>query len=212
MRKIDKSIILSTKYKQWEEDFGSSNHPEYNSSANKFYTDIVMNLLHSQEGLCAYTEMRLCAKELIENSNWEDGRYKLENPEFKGQLDHFDLSLKKEKAWLWSNLFVIDTDINTKVKGRQDIDYILKPDAESYDEDELLEYDCNMHIFIANTSLDEQEQQRVNKMILKLGINFDPVIDQRKEFLNDKFAMKRFGLEVEVNQFPTAYKMCKNIL
>ncbi len=211
MRKIDKSIILSTKYKQWEEDFGSSNHPEYNSSANKFYTDIVMNLLHSQEGLCAYTEMRLCAKELIENSNWEDGRYKLENPEFKGQLDHFDPLLKKEKAWLWSNLFVIDTDINTKVKGRQDIDYILKPDAESYDEDELLEYDCNMHIFIANTSLDEQEQQRVNKMILKLGINFDPVIDQRKEFLNDKFEMKRFGLEVEVNQFPTAYKMCNKI-
>jgi hypothetical protein len=212
MRKIDKSNILSTKYKQWEESIRDRNHPEYNSSNNKFYTDIVMNLLHIQEGLCAYTEMRLCAKELIENSNWEDGRYKFDNPEFKGQLDHFDPSLKKEKAWLWSNLFVIDTDINTKVKGKQDIDDILKPDTESYNEDELLEYDCNMHIFVANSSLGEEEQQRINKMILKLGINFDPVIDQRKEYLNDKFAMKRFGLEVEVNQFPTAYKMCKNIL
>lgn len=55
MRKIDKSKILSTVYKNWEEnlEINNQNHPAYDSNASKFrfYKDIVMNLFHVQGGL-----------------------------------------------------------------------------------------------------------------------------------------------------------------
>ena len=182
MRKIDKTKILSTE-KAWEEQFelNNQNHPEYDSSKNKFYYDVVMNLLNVQVGLCAFTEMRLCSDEVINENNWKEGKYSINKPEFKGQLDHFNPNLKPTKAWLWDNLFVIDTDINTKVKGKQDIDDILKPDTDSYKESELFEYDCKEHIFIANTELNRENQDRINEMIFKLGINYDPIIDLRKD-------------------------------
>ena len=71
MRKINKNKILSTKYKEWEEQLeqNKQNHPEYASSKNEFYNDVVMNLLNAQGGLCAYTEMRLCSEKTIKNSN-----------------------------------------------------------------------------------------------------------------------------------------------
>lgn len=211
MRKIDKTKILSTEYKAWEEQFeqNNQNHPEYDSSKNKFYYDVVMNLLNVQGGLCAFTEMRLCSDELINENNWNKGKYSINKPGFKGQLDHFNPNLKKTKAWLWDNLFVIDTDINTKVKGKQDVDNILKLDTDSYDESELFEYDCKEHIFIANTELDKETQDRINEMIFKLGINYDPIIDLRKEYLSDKLSLKKFGLDYEINQFPTAFNICK---
>jgi len=211
MRKIDKSKIFSTRYKDWEAGLEKKGiaHPVYNSSKNKYYKDVVLNLLHVQGGLCAYTEMKLCPKELIEKSNWKNGSFIEDNPQFKGQLDHFDPDLKTDKAWLWDNFFMVDTDINTKVKGKKKIDPILKPDLEAYREEELLEYDCNMHIYIPNSSLDVEKQNKVKEMILKLGINFDPVIDSRKEYLNDKLTQKNFGIPIEINQFPTAFKMCE---
>ncbi len=211
MRKIDKTNILSTEYKNWEEEFETKeqNHPKYNSSNNKqHYTDVVMNLLHNQNGLCAYTEMRLCSNDLISEDNWKEGKYINRKPEILGQLDHFDPELKDTKGWLWDNFFFIDTDINTKVKGKKEVDDILKPDKSDYNENDLLEYDSKNHIFIANTDLEEDIQVRINAMILKLGINFDPIIDKRKEYLNDKLEMRKFGLDYEINQFPTAFKLC----
>jgi hypothetical protein len=210
MRKIDKTKILSTQYKSWEESLETqdSNHPKYNSSKNDHYIDVVMNLLNVQGGLCAYTEMRLCPFTLIGNENWQNGKYINRHPEIKGHLDHFDPLLKASTGWLWDNFFFIDTDINTKVKGKHDVDNILKPDEQDYFEDTLLEYDPENHIFIANTELDSETRDRINKMIIKLGINFGPVIDLRKEYLGDKLALKKFGLDYEVTQFPTAYKMC----
>ena len=50
MRKIDKSTVLSTKYKEWEEDLEVDKHPKYDSSKNKYYHDIKMSLLHCQNG------------------------------------------------------------------------------------------------------------------------------------------------------------------
>jgi hypothetical protein len=210
MRKIDKTNILSTQYKTWEESLEEqdSNHPKYNSSKNEHYIDVVMNLLNVQGGLCAYTEMMLCSKELLEEDNWQEGRYINRNPEIKGQLDHFDPSLKVGKGWLWNNFFLIDTDINTKVKGKHEVDNILKPDESDYSEDALLEYDLENHIFIANTELDTEIRDRINAMIIKLGINFSPVIDLRKDYLRNILTMKKYGLDYVITQFPTAYKMC----
>ena len=210
MRKIDKTKILSTQYKSWEEslEVQGSDHPKYNSSKNENYVDVVMNLLYAQDGLCAYTEMRLCPVALIGNDNWQNGKYVNRHPEIKGHLDHFDASLKTSKGWLWNNFFFIDTDINTKVKGKHEVDNILKPDEPDYSEDTLLEYDPENHIFIANTELNSAIRDRINSMILKLGINFGPVIDLRKDYLRNILAMKKFGLDYKVTQFHTAFKMC----
>jgi len=212
MRKIDKTKILSTHYKSWEEKLEGNlqNHPDYKSSKirKEHYIDIVMNLLHNQQGLCGYTEMRLCPLELLGENYWNEGRYVNRNAEVKGQLDHFDPLLKINKGWIWDNFFFIDTDVNTKVKGKLEVDAIMKPDSPDYSEDQFLNYDIENHIFFANTELEKGTQDRVNAMILTLGINFGPVIDLRKEYLRDKLAMKKFGLYYEVNQFPTAFKMC----
>ena len=55
MRKLNKSKILSTEFKKWEEELERSEkaHPGYNSSSRRFYKDIVANLLNIQNGLCA---------------------------------------------------------------------------------------------------------------------------------------------------------------
>lgn len=210
MRKIDKTKILSTNYKSWEEELeiNGQDHPRYNSSKNEHYIDVAMNLLYNQGGLCAYTEMRLCPLELLTRDKWHEGGYLNRKPEIKGQLDHFDPSLKINKGWMWNNFFFIDTDVNTKVKGKQEVDAIMKPDDPDYSEDQLLNYDIENHIFFANTELDKGIQDRINAMILTLGINFGPVIDLRKDYLRNILAMRKFGLDYEVTNFPTAYKMC----
>lgn len=132
MQFIDKSDsqILSTEYKQWVDGLekGNNVHPEN----SKYRPDVVMNLLYCQKGVCAYTEMRLCASELVSKSKWKNGRYKEPPPDKFGSLEHFDPRLKIERFWKWENLFMVHSDINTK-KGRRDVDDILKPDSPGYD-------------------------------------------------------------------------------
>lgn len=127
MRKIDKTKILSGQYKKWEEEFAKRQqiHDDYNSSQNIYYVDVVMNLLHVQMGLCAFTERRLCSDQLFDEKKWVNGKYSNRHPEIFGHLDHFDA-----------------------------------------------------------------------------------VVDARKEYLEDKLAQKRFGLEYTLNQYPTAFSMC----
>ena len=80
-----------------------------------------------------------------------------------------------------------------------------------YDEYQLLEYDKYTHLFIANTDLDEDLQDRVNKMIKVLCINKVKTI--RRDYLNDlvePIIEKRATWdEPEVKQFPTAFEMIK---
>jgi hypothetical protein len=195
MRKIDKTQILSTKYKKWEAELERSNlqHPKYNSSKFRFYKDIVMNLFYCQNGLCAYTEQRLCEEEFFDFKHWEDGIYTIEKPAFFGQLEHFDESLKAKKNdkeglkdWLWDNLFMVNSDINTKIKGSKSIDYILKPDNPNYNPFELLQYNLDTHEFSVNTKNDNltaDEKERIERMIETLGLNYHPVTKARKRFL-----------------------------
>ena len=218
MRKLDKTKILSTEYKKWEESFtqNSENHPEYNSTKNDFYTDIFTNLLNIQDGLCAYTEIPLCDPEKVKDEFWEKGKFYKQNLKVKpfckgGNLDHFDPELKKTKSWLWDNFFFIDTDVNND-KGIKKVDNFLKPDLPDYDEFKLLEYDINKHIFIANTSLDQKTQKRVNNMIEILGINL--VKDIRQPYLDEKIeditiGQTKIWKNTTVYQFPTAFEMIK---
>lgn len=213
MRKIDKSKILSTEYKKWESDCEKDeSYPvKYDSSRNEYFNDVAMNLLHVQDGLCAYTEIRLCNRELLSPHHWQDGRYSARRPQFFGQLEHFDPLLKSSNPWKWENLFVVHSDINVKVKSKHKADPILKPDVDDYDPNRLLEYDSEKHIFFPNTNLDEKMKDRVKEMILILGINFDPVVDRRKSYIRERLKSKQLGLGFSVEQFYTAFEMCNSI-
>ncbi|MEA5461247.1 hypothetical protein VB796_19445 [Arcicella sp. LKC2W] len=212
MRKIDKTTILSTAYKNWEESL--SEHPEYNSSKNKFYYDVVMNLFHCQQGLCAYTEQLLCISTFYDGQNWKDGIYqKPQNWSVKGQLEHFDSTQKKTKGWLWDNFFMADTDVNTKIKRTKPVNNILKFDHPNYNEFELLEYDSQRHIFIANTDLEEAVQEQINEMLFTLGVNHEPVRTVREDYLEYKIRailnLINTWENINIIQFPTAFEFCK---
>jgi hypothetical protein len=212
MRRIRKNCNLATAYKAWHDalEEAGTDHPKY-SSQGQYYRDVLMNLCACQDGLCAYSEIPLCAPEMWGTERWENGRYN-SKPEIKGNVEHFDSGLKEKQGWLWTNLFLVDSDINTKVKGAGKADPILKPDAEDYDEFQRLHYNAKMHIFIANPSLPEGERERINRMIRRLGINYSPIQYQRRIFL------KRVVREIEfdvaswddpVEKFPTAFEMLR---
>ena len=171
MKKIDKSKILSKEYFKWMKEL--KEHSKY-SSSHKYIKDIKMNLLYCQNGLCAYTEEQLCDLKLLEDSCWEDGRYKqsLENENLvNGDLEHFDCTLKENKAYLWDNLFMANSNINCRVKGTKSINPILKPDAKDYDPVKYLQFDDKINKFIPNINLSEKEKIDVMEMIETLGIN-----------------------------------------
>jgi hypothetical protein len=219
MKKLNKACHLSSCYKDWEQAFEKEglNHPTYSSSSGEFYYDIVMNLFHCQSGLCAYTEMRLCSHELYDESNWEGGRYINFNhqlrPPFFGQLDHFDTQLKVSKGWLWDNFFMVETDINIKVKKARSVDPILKPDNPEYDPYEKLEYNERLQVFIANVNLPDADQEIINNVILVLGINYDPILDRRRKTIAILLKEIEFGIttwdSAIVDEFPTAFNMIR---
>jgi len=214
MRKIDKTTILSTEYKQWEDDLeqGQKAHPKYKSSNFKYYNDVVMNLFYCQQGRCAYTEMFLCPESDYSPEHWQNGRYANERPGFLGELEHYDHSLKERKGWLWSNFFMVYSDINRKAKKKHNVDPILKPDSDDYDPFKLLAYDEQTHRFIANTDLPDADQQRINQMLSILGINYGAVIAHRREVLNKQIAKIEFGMttwDEPPKEFITSFEMCK---
>ena len=210
MRKIDKSRILSNDYRMWLEKLGDNVHPVYNSSKSKYYHDIKMSLLNSQKALCAYTEQLLCDPKYISCDNWDDKKYIRELTQeeinsIQGDLEHFDESLKTDKAWLWSNLFVVATHNNCRIKGAKPIEYILKPDDANYDPYEYLEFDFETGMFIAKTSLEKIKKEKVDYMIRTLGINCIHI--QRTKQLKMLKDRKDVGLEVNPYEYITAWEM-----
>lgn len=210
MRKIDKDAIASKDFEKWHSSLKKDNHPKYNSSSNKYYFDIKMSLLYCQDGLCAYTEQRLCPKELLDESSWDSKKYcrvltKQERDSIQGDLEHFDESLKKSNGWLWDNLFVVSTHVNCRIKGRKAIEYILKPDNPDYDPYKLLEYDDETSVFIANSKLSDDEKEKVSYMIETLGINC--IYNQRKRRLKEWQDRLELGLSVEPDEYITAWEM-----
>lgn len=205
MRKIDKTKILSVKYKKWVDQL---NHDEVKHPQHRYYyTDVVMNLLHCQKGVCAYTEMPLCHLELWSADNWKNGRYAHKRPQAIGELDHFNPQLKKNKYWEWQNLFVVLEKIN-KRKGTQEVDDILKPDSDQYDPAALLEYNEKSHIFIPHTGIENEViRERIQRMIDVLHINFGFVRRERGRFLKEVFKSREMDREVKIDRFFTAYQM-----
>ncbi len=209
MQKIDKTQILATVYKKWQDDLEIENtaHPKYNSSANEYYIDIVMNLLYCQNGLCAYTEVSLCTKEHFQLEKWQNGRYlAFGTKPYKGQLEHWDESLKSKKTdtigkkdWLWDNFFMAESDTN-RDKGVKKVADILKPDTTTYNPFVLLEYDAVSHKYRANTALADAIKAEINESIKILGINHPNIIAKRRDVVENYL---EFGVN-RLRQFPTA--------
>jgi hypothetical protein len=222
MRKITKTCLFSLSYKAehdiWEAT--GANHPKYTSSHYKHYFSIKMELLRCQDGLCAYTEKRLCPAALYESSKWVSGAYVYDKntkipdiSDAKGDLEHFDSSLKPLKAWLWDNLFVVDGDANAK-KLEGAVLPIFKPDNPNYDPHDWLEYDMETHLFIPRPDLTDcpAAYDAVKNMLKILGINL--MKEERRIYLADKIDDIQMHFKTiaqvraKLEQFPTAFEFC----
>lgn len=211
MRRIDKTEIFATVYMSWLESL-NGNHPIYNSSNGKYYYDIIANLIWVQKGLCAYTEQMLISPDSFSSENWNNGIYPKFS--FKGELDHYNPSLKEIEGWSWGNFFLIDSDINSnKVKGSKKPNEILKPDKADYDPFYFLDYNFEEHCFLPNKERDWNLQRNILNDINILGLNFKAIVDIRKKYLNNIISDVRFGLKTieiakkELYQYYTAFEM-----
>jgi hypothetical protein len=219
MQKIDKNYntILSTKYKKWVDGLEIKNkkHPD----SRTYYDDIVMELYRCQKGVCAYTERFICVPSLYESSNWTDGDYKIsDEAEFKrtdhaGELEHFDHHLKENQYWLWSNLFMIDSTINSR-KSSKDIVNYLKPDSEDYSPEKYFDYDEETHRFVPNTDLDVEKKAEIKDMIDNVFyLNHGVILNDRRDFINELRTKISNKSDYKFDRFFTATKMClENIL
>ncbi len=208
MQKIDKSNILSIRYEEWVDGI-VGNHPSY-SSSHRQVRDIKMSLLACQNGLCAYTEELLCDPALITSDNWdEDGVYSTEGDNqnlVNGDLEHFDCSLKETQGYLWDNLFMVNSNINCRVKGTKEINSILKPDTSDYDPYKYLQFDDELNLFIPKDALDEDTRKTVEEMIITLGINSNGFKRAKQiKSLKEDFEL---GLQLnEPHEYITSWKM-----
>jgi hypothetical protein len=211
MRKITRICDLSTEYKKQEEEWEAlipirhNKKTGYNSSNNKYYHCVKMQLLRCQGGLCAYSEKFLCDSEHYNSDKWKDGVYNSqEGTKIKVNLDHFDCSLKEDRGWLWDNFFATHSDVNN-VKLEKIIDPRLKPTDENFDPFTLFDYNLEKHIFVANPklyALDTTFYDVINAAIENLGINLPTFRDEREIFIE---LVVEYDIE-KVYQFPTAWE------
>ncbi len=194
-------------------------HPKYNSSNHKYYTDVLVSLLYCQKGLCAYTETFIASEERYGPHNFTNGRYVIADSKskkehsFSAQLDHFDHSLKTTKGWSWENFFAVLDKVNTS-KLDAPVDEILKPDSPDYDPYKLLAYDRKEGVFYAHPKIkDEQLVTNIEDMIIALGLNLGTVKDSRRSYLEPKLKRLEKGQDIEpVFQYFTAFEMMKQQL
>lgn len=218
MKALNKNITKSTQFDTWQKGLTTGFHPKYTSSSHELYYDIVMELFHIQGGLCAYTEVILCDPQFYDSANWVNGKYTCTVPsghtipEFIGDLDHFDPSLKKTDGWDWNNFFMIHSNINRK-KSTKTVTTLLKPDLITYNATNLLSYEPRKNLFTPNfnnTAITSAQYQDIQDAIDVLGINHSTIKHQRKLILRKKQAEVESGSstwKAGIEQFPTAHAM-----
>jgi len=90
---------------------------------------------------------------------------------------------------------------------------LLKPDPTTFDPNIYLEYKLTDHIFVPNRYLDFATQEKVRHDLTCLGLNFEPIIDIRKEYLGPYLtdieyeAQTTDQVRVKLIQFYTAFEM-----
>lgn len=211
MRKLNKTLSLSTEFSKW---YAKNKSKEYNSTSNNFYYDVLYELLIIQDGLCAYTEFRLIDEPSLEmiKTGYKKGKYSADFfPDIPAQIEHFSKQEKKKSGWDWKNLFAVFVQINLQknhLENKYGIEEILKPDNAEYDHLKYLMYNKSLHIFYPNTSLNKLLQEKVANMIIVLGLNNDFIKMKRREYLS-AIKDKEYYLDKKqsINQFLTAYSM-----
>ena len=209
MKKIDKGNCLAKEYQSWV------SHPvslPKCSSKNKYYTDVFVALLISQNGLCAYTEYQLIESDELERLKLqfdESGRFQGHKPEVKAILEHFYPRNQVANEWIWENFFIVDSHTNSYVKNPRErtnqIDEILKPDRIDYDPFVLLDYDKDEHIFYAHPELNNSMIDRIENMIYILGINHGGTKLKRKQYIEENILKPSY----QPYQFITAFQMIR---
>lgn len=205
MRKIDKTVILSAEYKAWADALAVPHVPEY-SANGKYYTDLVMNLFHCQQGLCAFTEQALCIPSHYTPGKWANGRYAAEKPKFNGNCDHFDSTLKAAMGWAWDNLLMIHSDTNRR-KWTKPLDPRLKPDHPDFDPFVVFDYSPETHRYTIREDFcpDPDERETLQYQIDEImDLNFDLVVERRREVMASIAAHEEIGVAVAAREFPTA--------
>ena len=223
MRKLIKQKEYATNFHEWEKEQGENIHPNYISS-DPHYKDVLVELIISQDGLCAYTEYRLVTQEVLEtlkNSFNEDGRFVGELIDYGIDIEHFDSRLKTGYGWRYSNLFAVDSTRNTKTKRREEskllkkgksVHNIMKPDDDNYDEYRLLRYNEELNHFFANSEhLTDEETEQVEEMLSCLGMNSGQIKGFRKSYYTKLKLLQRLG-DIEVDEFITGWNMMNNII
>ena len=194
------------------------NHPVY-TSKHDFYLDVVMNfstarVAHAPTRRCCSVQ-RVSMRRVNGTRGVTPSVVKRQGLSLWVSWIHFDSALKKDKGWLWTNLFMVNSDIN-RMKGRRAVDGILKPDAEDYCPFQKLEYDVSTHVFIPKSLLSEDLSNRVRNMILMLGLNHGTVRQHRMNLFSELLKAIEFGLvtwdTASPVEFPTAFAMVRDEL
>jgi hypothetical protein len=223
MKKLVKTNVYATSFHNWHTATGKDKHPKY-SASDPHHKDVLIELIISQSGLCAYTEHRLVNQEDLERlktSFDEDGRFIGELKYYPIDLEHFDSRLKTNYAWNYSNLFAVERTVNQQAKRIEEkklidsgksVHIIMKPDEENYDESVVLCYDENFNIFLPNeVKLTTLEKEQVGEMLICLGINCGYIKGKRKEYYNELKIRQRLGDSVTPHQFITGWNMMNGL-
>jgi len=226
MRKIDKSNLIVSEFKKELKEFVAVNnkHPDYNKDTkfkNKHYSSVFFNLLGCQKGLCAYSEAKISSINFLSNENWLDSFFigKIPNG-IDGDIEHFNPDIKENEAWEWSNLFVVSTYINRKIKGRNKVNTIFKPDNFDYEPSKYMTFNFNTQIFVPLPKLEFENIEMFNnvkEMIKFLGLNSETVKSRRTDMLLDfkkdienKCKTIEYIEKNNLHEFFTAFEMCKS--
>jgi hypothetical protein len=210
MRELDKKITLATAFETW---YNQDSARPYHSSRYPYY-DVLYELLIIQDGLCAYTELRLIDPENLEKlkNGFVDGKYTADyKPDVPAQIEHFSKARKITCGWDFNNLFGVYDRVNllkNHLENKYGADEILKPDSENYSSQKYLMYDKEEHIFFPNINLDRISHQKVSNMIIVLGLNNDYIKMTRKNYIEMIKALEEYSeVKQTVTQFHTAYSM-----
>jgi len=226
MRKIDKSKILATAFENDLKIFVAENgkHPHYEKDdtfKRKHYTSVFFNLLACQKGLCVYTEALIASEDLLFDEFWENGIFKkeIQTKTLDGDIEHFNPDLKENQGWEWSNLFLCSTHINRKIKGRNKVDDVFKPDNPNYEPTKYMTFNFKTQLFVPLPKIEDENKElfeKVKNMISSLGINSETIKSRRTEMLlrmktdiQNKLKTVQYVEKNELKEFFTAFEMSK---
>lgn len=215
MRALDKKKCKAKEYFNWQ-----AAKPRKYYSSNKYYYDVLVSLLLCQGGVCAYSEIRLIDQEDLKSYNKKfdkNGKYTGNNPSVPAHIEHFNSQLKDVNGFKWDNLFAVFGPLNTTIKRVRENEFIeknkiaisdiIKPDRKGYNHKSFLSYDLNDHCFYPSVLLSDKDFSLVEEMIYVLGLNWDYLRMNRKEYLFPILLKHNAGEKVKVNQFYSAFDL-----